>query len=349
LNAKETRKLVSGTDFKLEMGQATLVDLLLKELVNMRGGAGTTSQAASAVDGPALRVVIENPQQLQAMTFGFPGATPKSPKESHRKGSDNQNAKNKGIANNESMKDSVFQQSGQAKKQDQKRRDLESINEGAESKIIEDDFHSNIKDDNMFSLSISQTQGPQRGGAGANKGKPNNPSQLAKKEVDEQSYGADFDSYVASGGGNDLSISRPIKSPRQGPSGPSPQNQLQSQQPPAAPPEKTIQCFNCRKAIPISKLQVHLPYCMRPDKKDQHVPNESMKLRASASQDIYKDSFPEDIPAGSVSKSSMMKKSGRLVADADKDVYQRTESRVRTEYEDDFEHITERSELTSEL
>jgi hypothetical protein len=67
--------------------------------------------------------------------------------------------------------------------------------------------------------------------------------------------------------------------------------------------------------------------------------------RASGSYDNYKDSFADDLVSGS--KSSVMRRSGMVGLTADRDNLANTESRLRTEYDDDFEHITERSEVSS--
>lgn len=83
------------------------------------------------------------------------------------------------IANNESLKDSIFQQS-QGKKGD-RRRDLEKIEEHADSKYYDDDFDQ-IKDDVQMSLSISQTAPYQQGAKpGANPGQQKNNGSLKKK------------------------------------------------------------------------------------------------------------------------------------------------------------------------
>jgi hypothetical protein len=67
--------------------------------------------------------------------------------------------------------------------------------------------------------------------------------------------------------------------------------------------------------------------------------------RASGSYENYKDSFVDDLVSGS--KSSIMRRSGKKFLSSDRDNLANTESRVRTEYDDDFEHITERSEVSS--
>lgn len=148
LNEKATKQLLSGSDFKLQVNQGMLLDILLKELLAIKAGQTPDNAKTAGV----LRVILENPQSLQG--FLSPGVSP-AQKEDEKA---NQKAQRKGsnhLLTNESLKDSVFQQSGQSRKPEPARRkDLESINEDQESKGFQDEFES-VKDDHMFSLSAS--------------------------------------------------------------------------------------------------------------------------------------------------------------------------------------------------
>jgi hypothetical protein len=148
LNEKATKQLLTGTDFQLQVNQGMLLDILLKELISIKAG----QQPGSHNDAGALRVILENPQSLAGL---LPSGGQGLHKEDERQGG---KAPQKGSTHhlpNESLKDSVFQQSGQSRKGEAtRRRDLESINEAHESKGFADDFES-IKDDHMFSLSAS--------------------------------------------------------------------------------------------------------------------------------------------------------------------------------------------------
>lgn len=148
LNEKATKQLLTGTDFQLQINQGMLLDILLKELIAIKTGQPQTQSK----DAGALRVVLENPESL--MAFMAPNVSPvhKDDDKHHgklqRKGSSN-------IIANESLKDSIFQQSLQSKKPEPaKRKGLASISEDQESKAFHDEFES-VKDEHMFSLSMS--------------------------------------------------------------------------------------------------------------------------------------------------------------------------------------------------
>ena len=143
LNERATRDILSGVDFNLQMNQGMLLDILLKEIINLKREKSTNE---SATDGapPALRVLLENPEIMKYLTRVDQTDQHHSKKQEPL-----------GINNDSSLKDSAFAQS-QPKKGDGRKRGLSSINEGNESKGYEDDFESVKQDDHIFSLSNSR-------------------------------------------------------------------------------------------------------------------------------------------------------------------------------------------------
>lgn len=151
LNEKATKQILQDTDFQLQVNQGMLLDILLKELVSLKSG-----QATDPANRPeALRVVLDNPQVLAALAQT---AAPPAQRLDERPPAKEAKRNSGNYLPNESLKDSVFQQSANSKKPDNgRRRDLESINEDLESKGsigYGSDFAS-VKDEHMFSLSAS--------------------------------------------------------------------------------------------------------------------------------------------------------------------------------------------------
>lgn len=151
LNEKATKQILQDTNFQLQVNQGMLFDILLKELIALKSGQAN----APGTQPEALRVILDNPQMLAAMAQMSAPPPQKSDEKTAQKDIKRTSSH---YLQNESLKDSIFQQSANSKKPDATRRkDLESINEDLESKGsigYGSDFAS-VKDEHIFSLSAS--------------------------------------------------------------------------------------------------------------------------------------------------------------------------------------------------
>ena len=216
---------------------------------------------------------------------------------------------------------------------------LESIKEAAESKAFEDDSRNDRQDD-LFSISTSQL--PTRKDLGV---LPHNTrtkftsNQLGSIRPEEESYPNDFESNM--GSVNDMAIeskSRYLPADEGQTS-----NRLHETSRKSQSNIRTVPCVNCRQQVAVDLISQHLRQCLRPESKPPVA-----KLRASNSQETYKDSFVADDVVLSGSKSSLLAKSPKLqrgLAEGNSTA----QFAYADNFEDDFEHISEKSELNSDF
>ena len=238
--------------------------------------------------------------------------------------------------NNESIKDSLFLQSSQGKLGGKRNHELESIKEAAESKAFEDDSRTDKQED-LFSISASQLPTMKDQGTLPNTRTKFTSNQLGSIRPEEESYPNDFESNVDSI--KDIALDSKSRN-QQNESQKS--NRLHETSRKSQSNVGKFACINCKQQIPVDLISQHLRQCMRPDIK----PPQS-KLKASNSQDTYKDSFADDVIM-SGSKSSLIAKSPKLQRGL-QEPYSTAKFAYVDNYEDDFEHISEKSEAQSDF